>query len=135
MHIDHVGIAVNDLDMAIKTYETLLDTVCYKRETVTSQKVEAAFFQTGTTKVELLEATEAGPGSVIGRFLERRGEGVHHVAFRVEDIHGEMRRLRDNGFTLLSDEPVVGADNKLVAFVHPESNHGVLIELCEEMDR
>lgn len=131
MRIDHVGIAVNDLEAAIETYEALLDTECYKREVVDSQKVEAAFFRNGSSKVELLGATEAGSDSVIGRFLEKRGEGIHHVAFGVEDIRKAMQQLREKGFTMLSEVPVEGADNKLVAFVHPKDSHGVLIELCQ----
>ncbi|MDX1618851.1 MAG: methylmalonyl-CoA epimerase [Balneolaceae bacterium] len=132
MHIDHVGIAVEDLEAAIKTYETILATECYKRETVESQKVETAFFRTGQSKVELLAATE--PGSVIAKYVEKRGEGMHHVAFEVEDIRREMQRLRKEGFTLLNEEPSAGADNKWVAFVHPKDTRGVLIELCQSRD-
>jgi len=130
MHIDHLGIAVNDLESAIETYETILDTTCYKRETVDSQKVETAFFRTGESKVELLGATDSD--SVIAGYLEKRGEGMHHVAFEVGDIRKEMARLKEKGFTLLNEVPVEGADNKLVAFVHPKDNHGVLVELCQE---
>lgn len=132
MHIDHVGIAVEDLESAIETYETILGTECYKRETVVTQKVETAFFRTGESKVELLGATD--PESVIAKHLEKRGEGMHHVAFEVEDIRREMIRLKKEGFTLLNEEPAEGADNKLVAFVHPKDNHGVLIELCQVRD-
>lgn len=129
MHIDHVGIAVKDLEEAIKTYEIILNTECYKREIVESQKVETAFFRTGESKVELLGATE--PDSVIAGYVEKRGEGMHHVAFEVEDIRQEMKRLEEEGFTLLNESPQQGADNKLVAFVHPKDNHGVLVELCQ----
>lgn len=132
MHIDHIGIAVDDLEEAVETYEKLLNGECYKREVVEDQKVETAFFRTGQSKVELLGATE--PDSVIAKYLAKKGEGMHHVAFEVDDIHKELDRLRKEGFTVLSDEPSRGADNKLVAFVHPKDNHGVLVELCQEMD-
>ncbi|WP_372638581.1 methylmalonyl-CoA epimerase [Fodinibius sp.] len=128
-HLDHIGIAVADLEEAIETYERLLDAECYKRETVEQQQVETAFFRTGTSKVELLGAT--GSDSVIAGYIANKGEGMHHVAFEVEDIRGEMERLRGEGFTVLSEEPSRGADNKLVAFVHPKDNHGVLVELCQ----
>ena len=130
-HSDHIGIAVSDLEAAVDTYEQLLDQECYKRETVEDQQVETAFFQTGESKVELLGATS--PDSVIAKYVEKKGEGMHHVAFEVEDIHAELDRLRENGFTVLSDEPTQGADNKLVAFVHPKDNHGVLVELCQSI--
>ncbi|MDZ7689852.1 MAG: methylmalonyl-CoA epimerase [Balneolaceae bacterium] len=129
MHIDHIGIAVKNLEKAIETYESLLDTECYKREIVDSQQVDTAFFRTGESKVELLGA--AGENSVIKKYVDNHGEGMHHVAFEVEDIHKEMDRLREEGFRLLSEEPVEGADNKLVAFVHPKDNNGVLVELCQ----
>lgn len=129
MHIDHIGIAVSDLEEAVDTWERLLDTPCYKREVVESQNVDTAFFATGESKVELLGAT--APDSVIAGYIEKRGEGMHHVAFEVEDIRGEMKRLREEGFTLLNEEPVEGADDKWVAFVHPKDNRGVLVELCQ----
>ena len=129
MHIDHIGIAVDDLESAIATYEKLLDSKCYKRETVEQQKVETAFFQTGESKVELLGATS--DDSVIAKYVGKKGEGMHHVAFEVEDIHAELDRLRNEGFRVLSEEPSRGADNKLVAFLHPKDNHGVLVELCQ----
>jgi len=131
-HIEHIGIAVSDLEKAISTYETLLNTPCYKRETVETQKVDTAFFRTGDSKVELLGATDED--SVIARFVEKNGEGMHHLAFEVDDVRAEMRRLKAGGFTLLSEEPSRGADNKLVAFVHPKSNNGVLVELCESVE-
>lgn len=131
MHIDHIGIAVEDLEAAVETYEKLLDGKCYKRETVEDQKVETAFFRTGESKVELLGATD--PESVIAKYVEKKGEGMHHVAFEVEDIHAELERLRSEGFTVLTDDPKPGADNKLVAFVHPKDNHGVLVELCQSI--
>lgn len=130
MHIDHIGIAVEDIEEAIETYEKLLDGECYKRETVDDQQVETAFFRTGESKVELLGATD--PDSVIAKYVSKKGEGMHHVAFEVDDIHAELERLRSEGFTVLTDEPKRGADNKLVAFVHPKDNHGVLVELCQE---
>lgn len=129
MHIDHIGIAVEDLEEAIDTYEKLLDGKCYKRETVEDQQVETAFFSAGQSKVELLGAT--APDSVIAKYLANKGEGMHHVAFEVDDIHVELKRLKEEGFTLLNEEPTDGADDKLVAFVHPKDNHGVLIELCQ----
>lgn len=133
MHIDHIGIAVSNLKNAIATYEKLLNTKCYKREVVENQKVDTAFFQTGESKVELLGAMSND--SVIAKYVEKRGEGMHHVAFEVDDIHAEMERLKAEGFTLLSDEPGKGADNKLVAFVHPKDNNGVLVELCQSIDQ
>src|SRR6056297_215310 len=131
-HIDHVGIAVKDLEKAISTYEKLLDTECYKQEAVEAQKVNTAFFKTGESKIELLGA--AADDSVIAKYVAKKGEGMHHVAFEVEDIHAELDRLREEGFTVLSDEPSRGADNKLVAFVHPKDNHGVLVELCQSVE-
>jgi methylmalonyl-CoA/ethylmalonyl-CoA epimerase len=132
MHIDHIGIAVDNLEKAVQTYETLLDEKCYKREVVEEQKVETAFFKTGESKIELLGAID--PESVIAKYVAKRGEGMHHVAIEVDDIHAELERLREEGFTVLSDEPGRGADNKLVAFVHPKDNHGVLVELCQSID-
>ncbi|NIT58308.1 MAG: methylmalonyl-CoA epimerase [Aliifodinibius sp.] len=132
MHIDHIGIAVDDLEEAVDTYEKLLNGKCYKREVVEEQKVETAFFRTGESKVELLGATE--PDSVVAKYVAKKGEGMHHVAFEVDDIHAELDRLRDEDFTVLSDEPSRGADNKLVAFVHPKDNHGVLVELCQSIE-
>ncbi|MEX0608010.1 MAG: methylmalonyl-CoA epimerase [Balneolaceae bacterium] len=129
MRIEHLGIAVKDLEAATKTYQKLLNTSPYKTETVESEKVETVFFQAGESKIELLGATE--PDSVIAKYIEKRGEGLHHVAFEVDDIYAELDRLRSEGFTVLNDEPKRGADNKLVAFVHPKDNHGVLVELCQ----
>ena len=129
MHIDHIGIAVKDIDKAIQTYEKILNRSCDKTETVESEKVKTAFFQTGESKVELLGATE--PDSVIAKYVDRKGEGLHHVAFEVQDIYKELDRLRDEGFTVLNEQPKDGADNKLVAFVHPKDNNGVLVELCQ----
>jgi len=131
MQIDHIGIAVSDLQKAIETYEKLLNTECYKQEKVEAQKVNTAFFRTGESKVELLGATSED--SVIAKYIGKNGEGMHHVAFEVDDIHAEMKRLSEEGFTLLSDEPSKGADDKLVAFVHPKNNHGVLVEICQSI--
>ncbi|GAB5407702.1 MAG: methylmalonyl-CoA epimerase [Balneolaceae bacterium] len=132
MHIDHIGIAVKDLESAVKTYETILNSSCSKREVVESEMVETAFFQTGESKVELLGATSSD--SIIAKYVEKKGEGLHHVAFEVEDIHTELDRLRVEGFTVLNKQPKLGADNKLVAFIHPKDNHGVLVELCQTID-
>ncbi len=133
MHIDHIGIAVKDLEGAIETYEKLLQTPCYKREVVESQKVETAFLQTGESKVELLGAT--GPESVINKFIEKKGEGMHHVAFEVDDIQAEIERLKSEGFTLLNDTPKPGADQKQIVFLHPKSSNGVLVELCQTVKK
>lgn len=129
MHIDHIGIAVSNLEEAIKTYETVLNTSCYKREVVEGEKVDTAFFRTGESKVELLGATS--PDSVIQKYINKKGEGIHHIAFEVGDIEAEIRRLTDEGFTVLNETPKTGADNKLVAFLHPKDQNGVLVELCQ----
>jgi len=129
MHIDHIGIAVSDLDKAIVTYEKILNKKLTKTERVESEKVETAFFDTGESKVELLGPTDET--SVIQKFVDKNGEGLHHVAFEVDDIHREMDRLKNEGFRLLNEEPKQGADNKLIAFLHPKDNHGVLVELCQ----
>lgn len=133
MHIDHIGIAVKDLEAAIQTYEKLLNTPCYKKEIVESQKVETAFLKTGQSKIELLGATN--PESVIFKYIEKRGEGMHHVAFEVDDIHAEIERLKSEGFTLLSDIPKPGADQKQIVFLHPKSSNGVLVELCQSVKK
>jgi len=131
MHIDHIGIAVENLEKAVETWQAILQTECYKRETVDSEKVVTAFFKTGESKIELLGASS--DDSVIKKYISKRGEGLHHVAFEVEDIQAEMTRLKDEGFTLLNEKPKKGADNKLVAFVHPKDNTGVLVELCQSI--
>jgi len=128
--IEHIGIAVKDIDAAGKLYGILLNTRVYKVEDVESEGVKTAFLQSGPNKIELLEASSAD--SPISKFIEKRGEGIHHIAFDVDDIEAEMERLKDKGFTLLNDKPKSGADNKLVCFVHPKSANGVLIELCQE---
>ena len=128
--IEHIGIAVQSLETAIPRYEKLLATPCYKTETVDSEKVRTAFFQVGPNKIELLESTE--PDGVIARYVEKRGEGIHHIAYAVSDIHAAMDYLRSEGFTLLNEAPKQGADNKWVCFVHPKDTQGVLMELCME---
>ena len=130
--IEHIGIAVRSLEMAIPVYEKLLNTVCYKQEIVEDEKVNTAFFQTGESKIELLESTS--PDGVINRFIEKKGEGMHHIAFAVKDIKAEMLRLKESGFQLLNEEPKKGADNKWVCFLHPKNTNGVLIELCQERE-
>lgn len=130
--IEHVGIAVHNLEEAASQYEKLLGTPAYKVETVATQKVRTAFFKSGPNKIELLAATDAQ--SSLNRFLTQKGEGIHHVAFAVTDIKAEMARLKKAGFEVLGDAPEKGADNKWVAFVHPKSCHGVLVELCQEID-
>ena len=125
--IEHIGIAVKNLSTSIPLFEKLLAAPCYKTEVVETEKVKTAFFQTGETKIELLESDV--PGSAITSFLEKRGEGVHHIALAVDDIYAEMRRLQNEGFELIHTEPKDGADNKLICFLHPKSSNGVLIEL------
>lgn len=129
--IEHIGIAVNSVKQAGVVYEKLLGTSVYKTEEVASEGVKTAFLQTGPNKIELLEATS--PDSPIAKFIEKRGEGMHHIAFEVTDIKAEMMRLKAEGFILLNDEAKQGADNKLVCFVHPKGTNGVLIELCQEV--
>lgn len=131
LKVEHIGIAVKDLEQAIPLYETLLNTSCYKTESVDSEKVNTAFFRQGDTKIELLESTE--PEGVIARFIEKKGEGIHYIAFEVADIEAEMARLRAEGFTLLNETPKKGADHKLVCFLHPKGTNGVLVELCQEV--
>ncbi len=129
--IEHLGIAVLDLEQAEKTYTQLLGEGPYKRESVESESVNTSFFRVGPSKIELLESSD--PEGPIAKFLSKRGEGIHHVAFEVVDIRAEMDRLRSEGFRLLNEEPKKGADNKLVAFVHPKNSHGVLVELCQSI--
>lgn len=130
LKIEHIGIAVRDFAKAVPLYEKLLGTPCYKTETVVSEQVNTAFFRQGESKVELLESTTAD--GVIARFIDKKGEGIHHIAFEVADIHAEMARLRSEGFTLLQETPKQGADNKLICFLHPKDTNGVLVELCQE---
>ena len=126
---EHIGIAVKELSNAIPLFEKLLNSQCYKTEMVEGEKVNTAFFKQGDTKIELLESTD--PDGVIAKFIEKKGEGIHHIAFEVADIEAEMERLKDEGFVLLNEKPKAGADNKLVCFLHPKGTNGVLIELCQ----
>lgn len=128
--VEHIGIAVKELAASIPLFEKLLNTPCYKTEVIPSEQVTTAFFRQGETKIELLES--ADPQGVIARYIEKKGEGIHHIAFAVDDIEAEMERLQTEGFTLLTETPKPGADNKLVCFLHPKGTNGVLIELCME---
>lgn len=131
LKIEHLGIAVADLQKSLPLFEQLLNTPCYKTEIVESEGVSTAFFRLGESKIELLEATR--PDSPINKFIEKKGEGIHHIAFEVENIEAEMKRLAALGFSLLNEHPKQGADNKLICFLHPKSTNGVLIELCQEI--
>lgn len=131
--IEHLGIAVKNLDASNALFEKLLGVPHYKIEEVGTEGVRTSFFKSGPNKIELLEATNEN--SPIAKFLERKGEGIHHVAFAVEDIVAEIARLKKEGFTVLNEEPKKGADNKLVAFLHPKTTNGVLVELCQEMPK
>lgn len=131
--IEHIGIAVSNLEDAIKTYTELLNTHCYKTEEVASEGVKTAFFQIGDSKIELLEATN--DDSPIAKFIAKKGQGIHHIAFDVTDIEASMATYREKGFQLLNETPKNGADNKLVAFIHPKSANGVLVELCQEKSK
>mgnify|MGYP006266648371 CR=1 FL=1 len=130
-NVEHIGIAVKDLEQAKARYQGLLNTSPYKEETVAREGVRTSFFKVGATKIELLQATE--PDSPIQKFIDKKGEGIHHMAFEVDDIEAEMQRLQAEGYQLLMDTPKKGADNKLICFVHPKSSGGVLIELCQEI--
>ena len=130
--VEHIGIAVKSMEQAIPLFESLLSSPCYKTEDVASEKVRTAFFRQGETKIELLESTD--PEGVIAKFIDKKGEGLHHIAFDVTDIRAEMRRLSEAGFVLLNPEPKAGADNKWVCFLHPKNTHGVLVELCQERE-
>ena len=129
--IEHIGIAVKDLEAANEVYTKLFGTPPYKTETVESEHVSTSFFKVGESKIELLEATDSE--SAIAKYIERKGEGIHHIAYAVDDIKAEMERMRAEGFIVLNDEPKRGADNKLVCFLHPKSTNGVLVELCQEI--
>jgi methylmalonyl-CoA/ethylmalonyl-CoA epimerase len=128
--VEHIGIAVKSLSASVPLFEKLLNTACYKTEVVERERVSTAFFQTGETKIELLESMD--PEGVIARFIDKKGEGIHHIAFGVPDIKAEMERLKQQGFVLLNETPQPGADNKLVCFLHPKHTNGVLVELCQE---
>lgn len=131
LKIEHLGIAVKDLEQSNKLFSKLFGKEPYKMETVESEGVSTSFFRMGDSKIELLEATK--PESAIAKFIEKKGEGIHHVAFEVTDIYAEMKRLQEEGFTLISDQPKKGADNKLICFLHPKGTNGMLVELCQEI--
>ncbi|HVG13417.1 MAG TPA: methylmalonyl-CoA epimerase [Chitinophagaceae bacterium] len=130
LKVEHIGIAVDSLAQSIPLFEKLLNTSCYKTEEVWTEKVRTAFFKKGDTKIELLQAI--AEDSVVKKFLEKKGEGIHHIAFEVDNIEEEMKRLEGEGFTLLNNKPKDGADNKLICFLHPKNTNQVLIELCQE---
>jgi methylmalonyl-CoA/ethylmalonyl-CoA epimerase len=129
MKTEHIGIAVTDLNSSIPLFEKLLNTNCYKKETVESENVLTAFFKTGETKIELLQSNSEN--GIINKFIAKKGEGIHHIAFEVENIYDEIKRLKKEGFIFLNEEPKAGADNKRICFLHPKNTNGVLIELCE----
>jgi len=131
LKIEHIGIAVKNLNESNVLFEKLLGSPSYKEEFVETEGVKTSFFMTGPNKIELLEATHSD--SPIAKFIEKKGEGIHHIAFDVEDIVAEITRLKNQGFTILNETPKKGADNKLVAFLHPKTTNGVLIELCQEI--
>ncbi|MEM9391327.1 MAG: methylmalonyl-CoA epimerase [Bacteroidota bacterium] len=131
LKVEHIGIAVKDLNKSNEVFQKLFGKENYKVETVKSEQVSTSFFKIGDTKIELLEST--GPDSAIGKYIEKRGEGIHHIAYEVEDIYNEMERLKSEGFMILNETPKKGADNKLVCFLHPKSTNGVLVELCQEV--
>lgn len=131
LQLEHIGIAVSNLSTSIPLFEKLLNSQCYKKEEVESEKVTTAFLRAGECKIELIEGTD--PDGVISKYIGKKGEGIHHLAFEVVDIYAEMKRLAAEGFVLLSEEPKHGADNKLVVFLHPKGTNGVLIELCQEI--
>ncbi|MCB0662618.1 MAG: methylmalonyl-CoA epimerase [Saprospiraceae bacterium] len=130
-NVEHIGIAVKNLEASNALFEKLLGVPHYKIEEVASEHVKTSFFQKGETKIELLEAT--AEESAIAKFIEKKGEGIHHIAFEVEDIEAEMERMRKEGFTVLNEKPKRGADNKLVCFLHPKGTNGVLVELCQSI--
>jgi methylmalonyl-CoA/ethylmalonyl-CoA epimerase len=131
MHkLEHIGIAVKSLDLSKPIFEALLNTNCYKEELVETEAVRTAFFSVGGQKIELLESTD--PDGIIAKYINNKGEGIHHIAFTVNDIEAEMKRLTEAGFKMLTDKPRSGADNKLVCFLHPKNTNSVLIELCME---
>ena len=129
--VDHIGIAVKNLAVSIPLFERLLGTSCYKTENVASEQVETAFFLQNGSKIELVQSNQAN--GVIAKYIDKKGEGMHHIAFEVPDILAEMERLKKEGFTLLNEHPKKGADNKIVCFVHPKDCNGVLIELCQSI--
>lgn len=132
LKIEHIGIAVKQLSTSIPLFEKLLNTPCYKTEAVASENVNTAFFKMGESKIELVEASDEA--SVITGYIEKKGEGIHHIAFEVSDIEAEIKRLVTEGFRMISEKPKQGADNKLVAFLHPKDTNGVLVELCQSIN-
>jgi methylmalonyl-CoA/ethylmalonyl-CoA epimerase len=130
-NVEHIGIAVKELAAAEKLFTSLFNVAPYKQEAVAAERVTTSFFRVNQTKIELLQGTD--PDSVISKFVEKKGEGFHHIAFEVEDIYAEMERLQREGFTLINTEPKRGADNKLVCFLHPKGTNGILVELCQEI--
>lgn len=130
--IEHLGLAVENIEEASKVFADLLDTECYKLEEVESEHVKTAFFKIGESKIELLQATD--PSSAIAKYIAKKGQGIHHIAFDVADIEAEIERLENKGFQLIHKTPKDGADNKLIAFLHPKSTEGMLIELCQERE-
>jgi len=131
LKVEHIGIAVKDFAKSIPLFEKLLNTPCYKTEVVVSENVNTAFFEKGTTKIELLQS--ATSDGIIAKYIDKKGEGMHHIAFEVENIELEMVRLQHEGFTLLNEVPKKGADNKLICFLHPKDTNGILVELCQEI--
>jgi methylmalonyl-CoA/ethylmalonyl-CoA epimerase len=131
MKIEHIGIAVKNAEVSTQLFNTLFNTTPYKEEEVLSENVKTIFYKTGETKVELLQATNSE--SAIAKFIEKKGEGMHHIAFAVEDIYAEITRLKAEGFVFINETPKQGADNKLIVFLHPKSGNGVLLELCQEI--
>jgi len=130
--IEHIGIAVRDLENANQIFQDILNTPSYKSESVKSEGVKTSFFKVGPNKIELLQA--ANPDSPIAKFIEKRGEGIHHIAFAVDNVEEEIKRLTSKGYRLINQSPKTGADNKLIAFLHPKSSNEVLIELCQDID-
>ena len=130
-HVDHIGIAVKNLETSVPIFEALMNTRCYKQEMVDSQNITTAFLRTGETKIELLQ--DGQKDGVINKFIEKKGEGIHHIAFEVENIFEEIERLRNLGFIPLSESPVRGTDDKLICFLHPKTTNGVLVELCQQI--
>lgn len=131
--IEHIGIAVKDISVSNILFEKLMGCAPYKEEKVNSEHVITSFFQSGPNKIELLQATH--PDSAIAKFIEKKGEGIHHIAFEVKDIKAEIYRLKSEGFVMIHEEPKPGADNKLIAFLHPKGTNGVLVELCQEISQ